>query len=216
MDENKKEDYTEFLVKRGGLVLIAVGWLYALYLAYGFWVSSSGELARLNRQIQPLTKQVQKLREQKSKSEEYIRKQRAVQKELKEMEAQIQAFQRRLPEKFSDGEIYRLMASEFEAINMVNERVAPGEQSNYEFYDGKKYEVEAKGTFLQFLVLLERIQRKDRILDVLDITLSPDQVYQGHQVLKGSLQLEAFRYSEKASEEGAEAEGTQGENQSES
>lgn len=197
MEEDKKEQLVDLLVRRGGVLFACTLWLYALYGAYDFWLSDTGELSRLDRRIQPLIRDVAALNEQMSKSEEFIRKQQTVRKELDEMEAQIKAFQKRLPNEFSDTEIFQLIADEVDTINMISDELVPGKVLTYDFYEGKAYELRAKGTFLQFLVLLERLSQKDRVMDVHDIVLKPSSNEGGFQILEGSMNLEAFRYAEK-------------------
>ena len=75
--------------------------------------------------------------------------------------------------------------------------LSPGREENKGFYFTKRYELKGNGTFLQFLILLEKIAENERILNIKTLNLKKsDKKQRGRfQVINTSINIEAYRYN---------------------
>jgi Tfp pilus assembly protein PilO len=128
---------------------------------------------------------------------------------------EVEKLQKKLPEAISDTDNLALIQGISKKLNIQNVLLAPGIEENKGFYFAKRYEMTGSGTFLQFLILLERISSVDRILNVreVDFEKSKEKQRGRFQLINCKLVIEAYRYNPDHKEdrgiEKIESEGTE-------
>lgn len=105
--------------------------------------------------------------------------------------------QQLLPGEISDSENMSLLRKLAEDINIKEVSISPETETDRGFYLARRYRIKAKATFLQFLIMFEKIAENKRILNVGESTFKKSDVLQRSkfQVIEGDLVIEAYRYN---------------------
>ncbi len=141
------------------------------------------ELAKNKKTVREISNYYSNIKEEKEKIER-------VAKEIEKM-------QQLLPSEISDSENINLLRKLADDINIKELSIVPENESDRGFFIARKYRLKAKATFLQFLIMFEKISENKRILNigesVFKITTSPQRGK--FQVIDGEFVLEAYRYN---------------------
>lgn len=110
---------------------------------------------------------------------------------------EIEKTQQLLPSDISDTENIGLLRKMSEEINMKEVSISPDQDDNRGFYIARKYKFKAKATYLQFLVIFEKIAESTRILNVGELEFKKlDQPQRSKfQLIDGTFFLEAYKYN---------------------
>ena len=110
---------------------------------------------------------------------------------------EIEKMQQLLPSEISDTENISLLRKMAEDLNIKEVSITPLNEENKEFYISKKYKFKAKATFLQFLIVFEKISDNKRILNVQDVSFRKLEQPQKSkfQLIDGEFALEAYKYN---------------------
>lgn len=111
---------------------------------------------------------------------------------------EIEKTQQLLPSEISDAENISLLRKLADDVNIKELSVRPDpNEDNRGFYFARRYHLKAKATFLQFLILFEKIAENKRILNVGESSFKKlVQVQRGKfQLIDGEFVIEAYRYN---------------------
>ena len=116
---------------------------------------------------------------------------------------QIKDLQQRLPSKSDDIRNLSFIKDLANKVNLQSVDLKPEKEVMKEFYFLTRYKLNAEGTYLQFLLLLEQIARSQKLLNipVIDIQLKQENQRGRFILLKGLIVVESYRYNEKYREE---------------
>lgn len=84
-----------------------------------------------------------------------------------------------------------------EDINIKEVSILPDKDENRGFYIARRYKFRAKATYLQFLIMFEKISENKRILNISELKYEKlDQAQRSKfQLINGDFVLEAYRYN---------------------
>lgn len=110
---------------------------------------------------------------------------------------EIEKAQQLLPTEVSDAENIGLLRRMAEDINIKEVAIMPEKDDDRGFYIARKYKFKAKATYLQFLIMFEKISENKRILNVSDLNFKKlDQPQRSKfQLIDGEFTLEAYKYN---------------------
>lgn len=110
---------------------------------------------------------------------------------------EIEKTQQLLPSEVSDTENISLLRRMAEDVNIKEVSIMPDKDDDRGFYIARKYKFKAKATYLQFLIMFEKISENKRILNVSDLTFKKlDQPQRSKfQLIDGEFTLEAYRFN---------------------
>lgn len=116
---------------------------------------------------------------------------------------EIEKTQQLLPSEVSDTENLGLLRRMAEDVNIKEVAISPEKDEDRGFYIARKYKFKAKATYLQFLIMLEKISENKRILNVSELAFHKlDQPQRSKfQLIDGEFFLEAYRYNANYKEE---------------
>jgi len=120
------------------------------------------------------------------------------QKEIIERVAsQIEKIQQQLPSEISDTENISMLRKIAEDINIKEVSIVPEKDDMRGFYIARKYRFKAKATFVQFLIMFEKIGENKRILNIGEVSFGKiDQPQRSKfQLINGEFILEAYKYN---------------------
>lgn len=123
-------------------------------------------------------------------------------KRVLEVAGQIEQVQKQLPNQINDTEVLDFFTTESSNLN-IKPSVSPGEEKPNDFYFIKRYSFKGVGTYLQFLIYMERINSSDRLINVQSVKISNSGERQKgrFQMLNMEANFEGFRYNQSFKEE---------------
>ncbi len=116
---------------------------------------------------------------------------------------EIEKTQQLLPSEVSDIENISLLRGMAEDVNIKEVSITPDVDEERGFYIARKYKFKAKATYLQFLIVFEKISENKRILNISDLVFKKIEQPQRSkfQLIDGEFDMEAYRYNPKFKEE---------------
>ncbi len=176
-------------------LIIAVLFLVQIYFDYETHLETKNTAEQqLNGLKGKILTSKRKLKELKS----FVTNLEESKKRVQEVAQQIMTVQRQLPTAISDTEVLDFISQESGKINIKDMVLTPKEEELNGFYFAKKYNFDGQGTFLQFVVLFERIYNAERLFNIDKVTFSQ----KGNEFQKGrfhlvemSTQIESYRYN---------------------
>jgi Tfp pilus assembly protein PilO len=173
-------------------IFIWAGW--GVYEKYDESITKEGEI---KNQIQVHENKIRKLKKEIKKIAKYRKNIDTKKKEIQEVTKQIEVVQRRLPNDIADAENIKYIRQISDSLKIRKVNIAPGLEESKGFYISKRYSFTGEGTYLQFLLLLEKIAESEQILDVKDISLIriPNKKKGRYEIVKLSAGIESFKYN---------------------
>jgi Tfp pilus assembly protein PilO len=195
MDEEKIANIGKHLASKGPLYLFLLFVFLAGLDFAEFRFMDEGYFNRIKKQEEPLKKQIKTMKEKIAKAKEFLKNEEAVRKRMVDVRTQIEIAQKRLPGQILDAEINQIISKELDLINMRTSGILkPIKEQKFSFYAGKSFKLNAKGSFLQFLVLMERLSKKERIINILDINFKSSDMAGRYLLLDGDIMLETYKF----------------------
>lgn len=171
--------------------------LYAAYTAWEMWEEHTVKIQSSNTQVESLRNKVKKLKRDKVQLKSFLEDIDKAKERIKVVEEEVIKLQRKLPSKIVDTENLSLIKSIGNSINIKNIFLAPGPEDNRGFYIAKKYDLTATGTYLQFLLLFEKLSTTEQLFNVVSIELNKSDVKRRgrYQLINAKLSIESYRYN---------------------
>ncbi|MBC7429270.1 MAG: type 4a pilus biogenesis protein PilO [Bacteriovorax sp.] len=110
---------------------------------------------------------------------------------------EIEKMQQLLPSDISDSDNINLLRRMADDVNIKELSITPDADSVRGFYIARRYKLKAKATFLQFLIMFEKIGENKRILNIGESQFQKSEVPQRgkFQIIEGEFILEAYRFN---------------------
>lgn len=183
------------LLRNLHLVLI----LYAGFMLYTQYEEHTAQIEKLTTEIETVKIKTDKAKKDLVKIEKFKEQVGNFKKRVEEINTQIDKVQKQLPTDVNDTVVQQMVGNVARDLRIVDPTPAPGKEQLNGFYFAKEYNFSGKGTFLQLLVLLEQLEKSERILNVKSLTFDkPDKFTRSRfQVLQAKVTLESYRYNSK-------------------
>ena len=172
--------------------------LYTLWFSYGLYEEHEVQIESLKSQSEVLDSKILKAKRDQKRLDEYYRDIEAAKDRIDTVARKVEKLQSQLPNSIDHNEIKKSLQLLSEKMNIKNLQYLPQQEENKGFYFSNKVKVNFEATYLQLLVLLEKIEQYDRILNVISIKIDKKE---GEQ--KGSFKLtnvemtiETYRYNQ--------------------
>jgi len=173
------------------IILYALNGICDLYDEHTVQVDSlRAEFPQMDQEIKSTNIKLQEIKDFLKKTDEYKARVEGVAKNIEEV-------QKQLPGEINDSQILTFLNGEINALNIKDPSLVPGKEEASTYFISKEYNFKIKGTFLQFLILLERIGNAERIYNVKSFKLlASNEPKKGRfQVVNGEGVIQAFRYN---------------------
>lgn len=187
-----KDLFERILANLHILIFLYVG--YDIYMRYEEHTVAAeaitSQFPAIDNERTDLNRRIQQIEEFRKKAEEYKAR-------VEEVARNIEAVQRQLPADTNDNQIVSLFREEMSNLNIKSPTINPGTEEVSTYFISKDYSINAKGTFLQFLIFIERLGNADRIFNIRSMRLvnaDPRQKSR-FQVISGEFVIQAFRYN---------------------
>ena len=181
------------LVSKAWLIVFA----YTGFIIWEMYIAHNEKMVELELQVPLVKKQLKKREAEKKQIEQYLVDIEKARTEIELVAQKVESVQRQLPDVIDDAANLRLVKEISESINIKNIFLSPLDEENRGFYYTKKYELTGSGTFLQFLILLEKLGGNNRLLNVSKVMITrPKREQRGRfQKVNANIIIEAFRYN---------------------
>ncbi len=181
------------ITKKLHLILL----IYFLYESWALYDKFAKEEESINTQIPTLEAQIKTNTKKKNELKKYFEDIEGTKKRIEKVAQEVEALQKKFPDKISDTENLGLLRDIAESINIKNVFLSPGDETLKGFYFSKAYNFKASGTFLQFLIFLEKVSKSERILNIrnIDLVKSNEKQKGRFQLINAEIVIEAYRYN---------------------
>jgi Tfp pilus assembly protein PilO len=181
-------------------ILRNIHWLIILGALFnnGVIVKDSEErLSEFSQQEEVQKTSLQKARKTKKEISNFYKDIDEAKNRIERVAREIEKTQQLLPSEVSDTENISLLRKMAEDVNIKEVAIMPEKDDDRGFYIARKYKFKAKATYLQFLIMFEKISENKRILNVSDLAFKKlDQPQRSKfQLIDGEFTLEAYRFN---------------------
>jgi Tfp pilus assembly protein PilO len=170
---------------------------YGLWGAWGVFDGHSLRMEDLNNQFPSVEAEIVTNKKKVKEIQEFVKKTEESKIRVEQVAKNIEAAQRQLPAEINDNQILTFFNQEINTLNIKDPNILPGAEVPSVYFISKEYSVKSRGTFLQFLVLFERIGGADRIYNIKKVKLSNGNASQRgrFQMIDSEFIVEAFRFN---------------------
>lgn len=171
--------------------------LWAL-INIGLYVKDSDDkINELNTQQEAQRQSLQKARKTRKEITSFYKDIDEAKNRIERVAREIERAQQLLPSETSDTENINLLRRMAQDVNIKELSILPEADSVRDFYIARRYKFSARATYLQFLIMFEKIAESKRILNVTDLSFRKlNQPQRGkYQLINGEFTLEAYRYN---------------------
>lgn len=171
--------------------------LFAIVRVGLTWYEASEEIENRKQSIELQRGEIRKLEKTKKEIREYLENIDEEKQRIERVAVEIEKTQQLLPSEISDTENINLLRKIAEDVNIKEVSIAPEAEENRGFYIARRYKFKAKATYLQFLIMFEKISENKRILNTREVFFRKLEQPQRSkfQLIDGEFYLEAYRYN---------------------
>lgn len=183
-----------------GKLIQNIHWIIIAYALYGMGMyayEQEGVISEIHTKQEAQKQDLEKAKKSKKEIDTFKRNIDDAKSRIERVAKEIEKTQQLLPSEVSDTENISLLRKMAEDINIKEVSILPDKDDNRGFYIARRYKFKAKATYLQFLIMFEKISENKRILNVSELEYKKqDQTQRSKfQLINGEFVLEAYRYN---------------------
>ncbi len=170
---------------------------YSMFDFYTLYDNSTTVIADLENQITTQRAALEKNKKSEKDIKNYYANIASEKARIETVAREIEKMQQLLPSEISDLENLALLRNLAEETNIKEISIAPDKDVVREFVIARRYKIKLKATFLQILIMFEKIGESTRILNIGEAVFSKTaEIQRGKfQVIQGEFVLEAYRFN---------------------
>ncbi len=170
---------------------------YAVFDFYTLYDASNTKMTELENQLQAEKTLYDKNKKSENDIKNYYANIATEKARIETVAQEIEKTQQLLPSEISDIENLTLLRNLAEVTNIKEISIAPDKDVTREFVIARRYKVKLKATFLQILIMFEKIGESTRILNIGEASFNKiNEVQRGKfQLIQGDFILEAYRFN---------------------
>jgi Tfp pilus assembly protein PilO len=170
---------------------------YAAFELYTLYSEANERLVNIESQQEVRRAELSKNKKIQREITNYYKNIEEEKVKIERVAREIEKMQQLLPSEISDSDNISLLRRMADDVNIKELSIAPEIESDRGFYIARRYRIKAKATFLQFLIMFEKIAENKRILNVGESSFKKSELPQRSkfQVIEGDVVIEAYRYN---------------------
>lgn len=170
---------------------------YAAFELYNLYFDANEKLVSIESQQEVRRAELSKNKKIQREIANYYKNIEEEKIKIERVAREIEKMQQLLPSEISDSDNINLLRKMADDVNIKEMSIAPETEIDRGFYLARRYRIKAKATFLQFLIMFEKIAENKRILNVGESSFKKSEQPQRSkfQVIDGELIIEAYRYN---------------------
>jgi len=171
--------------------------IFAIYNAVTYYLEEEEKYNGVVAQQERVQGELAKNRKIKREISNYYTNIKEAKEKIERVALEIERTQQLLPSEISDTENIGLLRKIADDVNIKEVSIGPEQEMDRGFYLARRYRFKAKATYLQFLIMFEKISENKRILNVgqLDFKKLDQPQRSKFQLISGEFVLEAYRYN---------------------
>ncbi len=176
-------------------------WIIIAYAAFGlFEIYEEKEEALTNAvsSIEPMQIKINRTKSKIRKMEAFKKNLTKSKERVKEVVKQIEKVQKQLPTDVNDTQVQSIIGDIANNLKIKEPSPSPDKETNNGFYFSKEYKFTAYGTFIQFLIFFENLEKTERILNIksLNIEFDEERTRGRFPIVNIDTIIESFRYNQ--------------------
>lgn len=187
----------DFLIKNiHYFILIYAGWnIFTIY------EEQTVNVEQREVSLEAIRARLKKSKADLEKVDQFNRDLESSKMRVNEVVKEIEKVQRQLPSDINDSEVLGIMSDIALGLKIQKPETLPRIEESFGFYYAKEYQFSAVGTFLQFLILFEKLEdlsKIGRILNVKYLSYEQDEDADSRSQFKSLVfktMVESFRYN---------------------
>lgn len=170
---------------------------YAAFELFTLYTDANEKLVEIESQQEVRKAELSKNKKVQREISNYYKNIEEEKVKIERVASEIEKMQQLLPSEISDSDNINLLRKMADDVNIKEISIAPETELDRGFYLARRYRIKAKATFLQFLIMFEKIAENKRILNVGESSFKKSEVPQRSkfQVIDGELIIESYRYN---------------------
>ena len=175
-----------------------VVFFYTIFLAFELYSNHDEKMLSLNARLPVVEQKLKVARKKVTDLKKYFKDIEAAKRNIERVAQEVEKVQRRLPSDIADSENLKLIQEIATNLNIREVFIKPETEIDKGFYFIKNYILTAEGTYLQFLVLFEKIAESKRLLNIKNILfeeISNREQRARFKLIKGRIVVQAYRYN---------------------
>ena len=173
--------------------------LWCIWNLYQSYESHNEGLKKNKNKVSVVLSKIKKEKKRKKEIEEYLSDIEDTKRRIKIVKSKLELSDKQLPVDKSESAVLELIENVAKKINLKDINIEPNKKEKDEgIYFSREFTVSAVGTFLQFLVLFEKISESERILNInsLEFNKFKEKKRGRFQLISGSIMVEAYSNNE--------------------
>lgn len=175
--------------------ILILGWTgFAIYSNY---MEHTERYQEISSRIPIIENQITKKENEKKLLTDYYKDIEAAKEKIETVAREVEKLQQQLPDNILDTNNLELFSSIAQGLNIKNIFLTPKEEVVNDFYISKEYEMKATGTFLQFVIFLEKVGLHERLFNIENMRIEHTKEKQKgrFQLVNAEITLTAYKYN---------------------
>tara|TARA_B100000683_G_C12372096_1_gene507620 strand:+ start:256 stop:903 length:648 start_codon:yes stop_codon:yes gene_type:complete len=172
--------------------------LWVVYSVFDKYESHSTKITEIQNRIPIIKNKIKRKNKELKDLQRFLKDVEKAKKMIEKVAQENERIQRQFPSRINDSENLGMVSSMVNRLNILDLKLTPKEEENKGFYFIKRYNLKATGTFLQFLILLEKIgEKKDKLMNIGDLTFKKSNIKNKgrYQLIDVDMNLLVYRYN---------------------
>jgi Tfp pilus assembly protein PilO len=172
--------------------------IYAIIIGYDMYTVHEENIRNLEARVPIILNKIKVARKKVADLKKYFKDIEEAKRNIERVALEVEKVQKRLPSDIADSENLKLITKIAEQLNLREVFIKPESEIDKGFYFIKNYILSAEGTYLQYLVLFEKIAESKRLLNIKAINFKQitDRTQRARfKLLNGNVVVQAYRYN---------------------
>lgn len=179
-------------------ILPVIALLYSGFTGFTLYEEKENEVMNAEMEISAQQTELAQSKKTKQEIQDYYKNIELEKAKLGKVSLEIERMQQLFPSEISDNDNMTLLRSFASDVNIKQvASISPDAELDKGFYISKGYRFKAQGTFLQFLIMFEKIGDAKRIMNIRELTFSKaDAPQKGKfQMITAEFLIETYKFN---------------------
>lgn len=165
--------------------------------AYLFQNSSDGAVSQHQNRLTEIRTEIENLKKKIIEAKEFEKTLEAKKEELRSKVKRMFEYESLFADKIEVPILMKLFVTEAKRLNIKIDKIEPMNVAAREYYFEQEFKITMSGDYNKYLLFMNRIARMQRLIRVSELSMVADKtdVFKGAPIVKGILNLKAYRYS---------------------
>lgn len=171
--------------------------IWALYVCFDYYEKYMAQYTEIQKEIVQSKNMIAKKKNRMTEIKKFLKDIDTAKLRMKKAKEHLVNLELKLPGTISDFEIKSQLTEKAEKLKIKDVQVLLSPEKHKDFYFSKTYTFIGKGTYLQFLIFLEHLEKSKRIFNVGSVILAKGKENSRgrFEVIDGTITVEVYRHA---------------------